>query len=177
MNSKRNLWMFSGIVILVAALVSGFVLMQSSAEDILVQTIETAKTITDGHAVVAITVNTLEQDTNGTLEVWAIRGEDGPGAFRVEVLESNDEKAMDAVIVSDGETLWDNSPSENNVLWAPPKKPRPLWKKTSLWLVNSVIFVRVKKVNMRKKATMERVIMMMPIPNTLKAPRKPWPNY
>jgi len=126
MNSKRNLWIFIGIVILVAALVSGFVLMQSSAEDILVQTIETAKTITDGHAVVAITVNTLEQDTNGTLEVWAIRGEDGPGAFRVEVLESNDEKAMDAVIVSDGETLWAYSPSENKVFVGTPEEAQAM---------------------------------------------------
>ena len=35
MNRKRNLWIFIGIVILAAALVSGFVLMQPSAEDIL----------------------------------------------------------------------------------------------------------------------------------------------
>ena len=69
MNRKRNPWIFIGIMILVTALVSGFLLMQPSAEDILVQTLETVKTITDGHAVVAIDVDTIEQDASGNVEV------------------------------------------------------------------------------------------------------------
>ena len=77
MNRKRNLWIFIGVVVLAAALVSGFVLMQTSAEDMLVQTLETGKTITDGHAVVAIDVDTIEQDASGTVEVWAMLNEDG----------------------------------------------------------------------------------------------------
>ena len=46
MHRKRNILMFIGVVVLTAALVSGFVLMQPSAKDILVQTLESAKTIT-----------------------------------------------------------------------------------------------------------------------------------
>ena len=126
MNRKRNLWIFMGIVILAAALVSGFVLMQPSAEDILVQTLETAKTITDGHAVVAIEADTVQQDASGTVEIWARRGEDGPGAFRVEVLETSEEKAQGAVIVSDGETLWAYSPSENKVFVGTPEEAQAM---------------------------------------------------
>ena len=75
MNNKRNLWIFIGIVIFAAALVSGFILMQPSAEDILVQTIEATKTINDGHAVLAIDIDTLERDSNAKVEIWAIRDE------------------------------------------------------------------------------------------------------
>lgn len=126
MNRKRNLWIFIGIVILAAALVSGFVVLQASAEEILVQTLETAKTITDGHAVVKIDVDTFEKDANGMVEIWARRGEDGPGSFRMEVLESSEEKAQDAVIVSDGETLWAYSPSENKVFLGTPQEAKTM---------------------------------------------------
>ena len=99
MNRKRNLWIFIGVVILAAALVSGFILMQPSAQDILVQALETAKTIQDGHAIVAINLKTIEKDASGTIEIWAVKGEDSddqhqPGAFRMEVLDTNQEKAQ-----------------------------------------------------------------------------------
>jgi hypothetical protein len=127
MNRKRNLWIFISIVIFAAALVSGFILMQPSAADILVQTLETAKTITDGHAVVAIDLDMAEKDSNGMIEIWAVRGEksdDGDhhfGAFRIEVLETSHENAQGAVIVSDGETLWAYSPVENKVFVGTPE--------------------------------------------------------
>jgi len=35
MNVTRKLWVFIGVIVLTAALISGFVLMQTSAEDIL----------------------------------------------------------------------------------------------------------------------------------------------
>jgi outer membrane lipoprotein-sorting protein len=122
MKSKRNLWVVISIVILAAALVSGFVLMQPSAEDFLVQTFETVKTINDGYAVMEIKMDTLDKDASGTVKVWAVRGEDGPGAFRVEVIEASEEKAQGAVIVSDGETLWAHSPSENKVFVGTPEE-------------------------------------------------------
>lgn len=126
MNRKRNPWVFIGIMILVTALVSGFLLMQPSAEDILVQTLETVKSITDGHAVVAIDVDTIEQDASGTVEVWARRGEDGLGAFRMEVLDASEEKVQGAMIVSDGETLWAYFPSENKVFVGTPEEARAM---------------------------------------------------
>jgi outer membrane lipoprotein-sorting protein len=126
MNRNRFLWIIIGIVILAAGLVSGFVLVQPSAEDILLQTLENAKTITDGHAVVAIDVDTTEKDLNGTVEVWARRGEEGPGAFRAEVLDTNQENAQGAVIVSNGKTLWAYSPSENKVFVGTPEEAKAM---------------------------------------------------
>ena len=115
MNNRRNLIIILGVVVLIAALVSGFVLMQPTAEDILVQTLETLETIEDAHAVIEIDIDTVDKDESATLEVWGRRGEDSPGAFRVVVLTSSNEKAADAVIVSDGETVWAYSPTEGKV--------------------------------------------------------------
>lgn len=126
MNRKSILWIFIGTVIFAAALISGFVLMQESVEDILVQTLETTKTITDGHAVVAINIDSIEKDAYGEIEVWARRGDDGQGAFRIEVIKSDDIKAQDAVIVSDGETLWAYSPSENKVFVGTPEEAKAM---------------------------------------------------
>jgi outer membrane lipoprotein-sorting protein len=127
MNRKRNLWIFIGVVILAAALVSGFILMQPSAQDILVQALETAKTIQDGHAIVAINLKTIEKDASGTIEIWAVKAEDSGdqhqhGAFRMKVLETNQEKAQGVEIVSNGETLWAYSPSENKVFVGTPEE-------------------------------------------------------
>lgn len=126
MNRKKNLWLLIGIVILVAIVLSGFVFLQPSAEDILTQTLESAKTITDGHAVVAIDFDSIEQDAQATIEVWAQQGVEGPGSFRVEVLDANDEKAKGAIIISDGETLWAYSPSEDKVMVGTPEDARAM---------------------------------------------------
>lgn len=131
MKNRKNTWIFIGVMLLLAALVSGFVLMQTTAEDILVQTLETSKTITDGHAVVAVDVDTIEQDASGTIEVWAVRGEENDdghslGAFRIEVLEASEEKVQGAVIVSDGETLWAYSPSENKIFVGTPEEAQAM---------------------------------------------------
>jgi len=115
MNKKRYVWSIVGIAILLSALVSGFILMQPSAEDILVQTLETTKTINDAHAVVEVRVDTVEKDGTAKVEIWGRRGDDGPGAFRLEVLETSDEEAAGAVAVSDGETLWAYAPSKGKV--------------------------------------------------------------
>ena len=116
MNRKRNLWIAISAVILLPVLIAGVSLLQPSAEDILVETLETVKTLTDVHAIVTIEADTIEKDSSGMLEVWARRGDDGPGAFRIEVLESSDAKGQGVVIVSDGETLWAYAPAENKVL-------------------------------------------------------------
>ena len=131
MIKKRNLWILIGTVILSAALISGFVLIQPTAETILVQMLENDRMVTDGHAVVTFDVNSIEKDTSGTLEIWAVPGEKGDtennhGAFRVEVLEATDEKAQGAVIVSDGTTLWAYSPSENKVFVGTPEEARAM---------------------------------------------------
>jgi outer membrane lipoprotein-sorting protein len=115
MNKKRNLWLLAGVVILLAALVSAFVIMQPSAKDILTQTLETSKTINDAHAIIDVSVDSPEEKASATVEVWGRHEENGPGAFRLEVLETDKAEAIGAVIVSDGETVWAYSPSQNKV--------------------------------------------------------------
>ena len=115
MNKKRNIWLIAGAVILLAALVSAFVIMQPSAKDILTQTLETLKTVENAHAVIAINADTPEEKVSATVEVWGVHAEDSPGAFRLEVLETDKEEAVGAVIVSDGETVWAYSPAKGTV--------------------------------------------------------------
>lgn len=115
MNNRRNLLLVVGAVVLIAVLVSGFVLMQPTAEDILIQTLETMETIDNAHGVVEINVDTVDKDEWATIEFWGRRGEDSPGAFRLVVLESSNEKFIDGTVVSDGENLWAYSPSEKKV--------------------------------------------------------------
>ncbi|UCF27354.1 MAG: DUF4367 domain-containing protein [Chloroflexota bacterium] len=115
MNNRRNLLFVVGAVVLIAVLVSGFVLMQPTAEDILVQTLETMETIDNAHGVVEINVDTVDKDEWATIEFWGRRGEDSPGAFRLVFLESSNEKFIDSTVVSDGENLWAYSPSEKKV--------------------------------------------------------------
>lgn len=115
MNNRRNLLLVVGAVVLIAVLVSGFVLMQPTAEDILIQTLETMETIDNAHGVVEINVDTVDKDEWATIEFWGRRGEDSPGAFRLVVLESSNEKFIEGTVVSDGENLWAYSPSEKKV--------------------------------------------------------------
>jgi len=115
MNKKRNIWIVGGAVLLLVVLVSAFVIMQPSAKDILTQTIETAKTNEDGHADVNINVDSPEEKVSATVEVWGVHAEDGPSTFRMEVLETDREEAVGAVIVSGGETVWAYSPAKNTV--------------------------------------------------------------
>ena len=126
MSRKRILFVFSGVVLLAAALASAFILMQASPEEILIESIETSKAITDGHAVVAFDVDSAERKSSGTAEVWARPAEEGPGAFRVVVLEATEAQAQGAVIVSNGATLWAYSPSKNQVLVGTPEEARAM---------------------------------------------------
>lgn len=124
MKRTKKLWIFIGSIFFVAALISGFVLMQPSAQDILVNSLENTKSITDGYAKIAFEVDTLDKDASGIVDVWAYRNDDGPGGFRAEILETSDEKYQGAVIVSDGQTLWAYSPLENKVFVGTPEEAK-----------------------------------------------------
>lgn len=115
MNKKRNTWLVAGAVLLLTALVSAFVIMQPSARDILVETLETSKTIENGHAIVEIDVDSPEEKVSATVEVWGRHEQEGPRAFRLQVLETDKEEAAGAVIVSNGETVWAYSPAQGKV--------------------------------------------------------------
>ncbi len=113
--NKRNIWILIGVVVFIAALVSGFILMQPTAEEILTQTIDSMKSIDSAHAIVDLRVDTPEKDASATVEVWGHQTDEGPGAFRMQVLDTSESKAVDALVVSDGETLWAYSPTEGKV--------------------------------------------------------------
>jgi len=115
MNKKRNIWLLVGIVLLLAALVSAFVVMRPSAKDILTQTLETSKTINDAHAIIEVSVDSPEEKVSAMVEIWGRHEEDSPRAFRLEVLETDKEEVVGAVIVSDGETVWAYSPAKKTV--------------------------------------------------------------
>jgi outer membrane lipoprotein-sorting protein len=89
--------------------------MQPTAKDILVETLETSKTIENGHAVVEINVDSPQEKVSATVEIWGRHEDEGLGAFRLEVLETDKEEAVGAVIVSDGETIWAYSPAQGKV--------------------------------------------------------------
>jgi outer membrane lipoprotein-sorting protein len=109
-------WGIIGILVLLSALLVGFLTMQPSPDDLLLETYGSLKTISDAHAVVEFNLDTPEEQHQGKLEVWGRMGEDETGAFRVEVLESSKEEFVGAVMVSDGETIWAFDPNVNNVL-------------------------------------------------------------
>jgi outer membrane lipoprotein-sorting protein len=115
MNRKRYTWLLAGVVVLLAILVSAFVVMQPSARDILVQTLETSKAIHDAHAILDVSMNTPDENASATVEVWGRHEEGSPGAFRVEVLKTDKEEAAGAVVVSDGKTVWAYSPAKGKV--------------------------------------------------------------
>ena len=68
-----------------------------------------------GTRLFSINVDSPEEKASATVEIWGVHAEDGPGAFRLEVLETDKEEAVGAVIVSDGETVWAYSPAKGTV--------------------------------------------------------------
>jgi outer membrane lipoprotein-sorting protein len=112
---KMRLTVLIGVVVLVSALLVGFLALQPSAEDLLTQSIEAVKDVSSAHAVVEISAETPEKNISATLEGWVEYAGDRTGGLRVEVLETSEARAEGAVIVSDGETFWAYLPSENSV--------------------------------------------------------------
>ncbi len=112
------------LAILVAVLVLGgtavaiFAFIQPSAEDILVQSLETSKAITDGHAIVEVTASLPDEEVSGTAEIWGKLnvGPNGEPAVRIEVLSASKEELGGTVFVADGNEFWVWNPTANKVL-------------------------------------------------------------
>ncbi|MCP4423032.1 MAG: DUF4367 domain-containing protein [Chloroflexi bacterium] len=92
--------------------------LQPSAADLLIQSIETLQTVSDGHAVIEFEADTPEQSGSGAVEVWGMldAGPNGEPAFRVEVLETSLEMGAGVTAVGDGVNFWLYNPDENIVL-------------------------------------------------------------
>ncbi len=112
------------LAILIATLVLGgsavaiFAVMQPSAEDILVQAIETSEAITDGHAIIELNATLPDEEISATAEIWGKLnvGPNGEPAVRIELLSASKEEAGGTVFVADGTQFWLWNPTANTVI-------------------------------------------------------------
>lgn len=115
---NRKFLLGLGIVILLASLSVAAFALQTSAADLLVQSIERLEAAQSGHAVVAFEFDTPEERGSGTMEVWGQLevGANGEPAGRVEIRESSVAKMVGVTAVSDGTQFWLYHPGENRVI-------------------------------------------------------------
>ena len=115
---RRFLSILLALAVLAASAVAIGAFVIPTAEDLLVQALETSETITDGHAIVEVAVDVPEQAMSGTFEAWGRldAGPNGEPAFRVEVLTADEAELIGTIAVSDGTQFWLWNPTENVVL-------------------------------------------------------------
>lgn len=115
---KRFLSILLALVVLAGTAVAIGAFVIPTAEDLLVQALETSQTITDGHAIVEVALNVPEESMSGTVEAWGRldAGPNGEPAFRIEVLTADDAELIGTIAVSDGTQFWLWNPTENVVL-------------------------------------------------------------
>ena len=119
MNSrKRYLSIFLALVVLAVTAVAIGAFVIPSAQDLLVQSLETSQTLTDGHAIVEVSVDVPDNAMSGTVEAWGRLdvGPNGEPAFRVEVLTADEANLIGTIAVSDGTQFWVWNPAQNVVL-------------------------------------------------------------
>ncbi len=106
------------VLVLAGSTAAIFAVMQPSAEDILVQSLETTQAITDGHAIIDVNASLPDEEVSGTAEIWAKlnAGPNGEPAVRIEVLAASKAEAGGTVFVADGNTFWLWNPTANTVL-------------------------------------------------------------
>ena len=106
------------VLLLLASLGLAAFALQPTAEDLLIQAMETMQTVTDGHTVATFTVNTPEMNASGTVEMWGQleAGTNGEPAFRAEVLDATESDMVGLTAVTDGYNFWLWDPQENKVL-------------------------------------------------------------
>ncbi len=115
---KRFLSILLALLVLAGTAVAIGAFVIPTAKDLLVLSLETSQTITDGHAVLEVTVNMPDQSLSGTVEAWGRlnAGPNGEPAFRVEVLTADEADLIGTIAVSDGGQFWLWNPAQNVVL-------------------------------------------------------------
>lgn len=119
MQTRKRFWsILLALVVLAGSAVAIGAFVIPTAEDLLVQALETSETITDGHAIVELSVDIPEQAMSGTVEAWGRldAGPNGEPAFRIEVLTADEADLIGTIAVSDGTQFWVWNPTENVVL-------------------------------------------------------------
>ncbi|MCP4420170.1 MAG: hypothetical protein GY805_26495, partial [Chloroflexi bacterium] len=119
MQTRKRFWsILLALLVLAgtAVVIGAFVI--PSAEDLLLEAIETSETITDGHAIVEVALDIPEESLHGTVEAWGRLdvGPNGEPAFRVEVLTADEADLIGTIAVSNGTEFWLWNPAENTVL-------------------------------------------------------------
>lgn len=115
---RRFLSILLALVVLAGTAVAIGAFVIPTAEDLLVQALQTSQTITDGHAIVEVALDTPEESMSGTVEAWGRldAGPNGEPAFRIEVLTADDAELIGTIAVSNGTQFWVWNPTENVVL-------------------------------------------------------------
>ncbi len=114
---KRKTGILLALLILTVSSFAVAAFIIPTAEELLIQAMETMETVTDGHAIATVEIDTPEQDGNGTVEVWGKldMGPNGEPAFRAEILEASEEEFVGLTAVADGTQFWLYHPAENVV--------------------------------------------------------------
>ncbi len=115
---NKKLLIGSIVLLLLVSLGLAAFAMQPTAEDLLVQAMETMQTVTDGHTVATFTLSTPDMSASGTVEMWGklAVGPNGEPAFRAQVLDATESAMVGTTAVTDGYNFWLWNPQENKVL-------------------------------------------------------------
>lgn len=114
-NKKR---VFGLLIILLGIFGAAAFALQTSAADLLTQSLERLEAAQSGHAIVDVTMDSTEFSGSGTVEVWGQLefGPNGEPAMRVEVLASSMPEMVGTTAVSDGTQFWLYNPAEYRVI-------------------------------------------------------------
>lgn len=117
-SKKRSLILLLTLALLIVSAGLTAAAMIPSADDLLTQSIETLETVTSGHAVVDIAVDTPEMALNATVELWGKldAGPNGEPALRAVVLSASESEWAGLTAVTDGSRFWLYDPNSNTVV-------------------------------------------------------------
>ena len=118
MKNRKTVIGFIVIVLLASFGVAAFAL-QTSADELMTQSLERLEAAESGHAIVTFEIETPEQSGSGTVEMWAELevGPHGEPAVRIELLDASFGEMAGATAVTDGNNFWVYNPEENEVVY------------------------------------------------------------
>ncbi|MEM7334336.1 MAG: hypothetical protein AAF490_19795 [Chloroflexota bacterium] len=118
MKNRKTLIGFVVIALLASFGVAAFAL-QTSAADLMTQSLERLEAAESGHAIVTFEIETPDESGTGTVELWGEldAGPNGEPAVRVEILDSSFGEMVGATAVTDGTNFWVYDPEANEVVY------------------------------------------------------------
>ncbi len=89
-----------------------------TAEQILINAVQTLRAAQDGHAMVSVQYKTPDESGTATVEIWGKKtsgNTPSPYEFRAEVRQASDSDYQGGVYVSDGKQFWAYAPNQKTV--------------------------------------------------------------